>query len=55
MRVFHSVVIREKPPSKRPRQDSSLWLVFAFQTIGPLDFPAFTYLRNQRQTKQFCF
>ena len=28
MRVFHSVVIREKPPSKRPRKQSRQWICF---------------------------
>ena len=38
MRVFHSVVLREKPPSKRPRIRSSI--KFHFQIF----FPSFEFV-----------
>ena len=36
MRVFHNVVIREKPPSKRPRIRSSEILKKAFESVEKL-------------------
>ena len=33
MRVFHSVVIREKPPSKRPHKESSVQPVYSILVL----------------------